>query len=98
MFLQIKLYFYSYASPLMYRPPEGICNASGNQAVVNGFQYDVYTIGMLCLELFTEQAFGHSQDMGQIRPRWTADLYPKIFDILQVGVDFIFEVLFQFIL
>lgn len=44
-----------YASPFMYRPPEAPILKNGKRIVVDGFKYDIFTVGILATELFTKQ-------------------------------------------
>lgn len=78
-------------SPYIYRPPEARQSESGRKAVVNGFKFDIYSVGLLGLEFFTNEALGKALDWEQRPLSWTKDLYPKIYDNLQVSINFHFR-------
>ena len=45
----------NYVSPFIFRPPEAHIK-DGNRVVVDGFKYDLYTQGLLAIELFTKRS------------------------------------------
>ena len=79
----------TYVSPLICRPPEAWQAPDNIKTTVDGYKYDMYTIGILATELFTNRkitkkakyriysAFRHSD------PTWKKVMYPVIFNILK---------------
>lgn len=70
----------TYASPVRYRPPEAQRTVDG-RAPVNGQKYDIWTLGILALEMFTRQSL-FEMIIPNIK-NWSEQVYPFIFYILQ---------------
>ena len=71
-----------YVSPIPYRPPETY-TADGSWAAVNGIKYDCWTIGLLCIRVFTRVNF--YQEEPPVKNFWSKKMYPLLFDVLQKG-------------
>lgn len=87
------MYRFSYASPLFCRPPEALITREG-QTFVNGMKYDIWTLGVLALELFTREMLCETllKTTGGRIYSWIEQIYPVMLQILQ-GKNF--EVLVQ---
>lgn len=87
------LFFPSYASPLHYRPPEAQFTREG-QIPVNGIKYDIWTLGVLALEMFTRKMLSEALlNSASVRYfNWEEKIYPIMLQILQ---DKNFEILIQ---
>lgn len=72
-----------YASPFIYRPPEAPLLKNGKRIVVDGFKYDIYTIGALATELFTKQRIWKTKKRLDPDRSWIDTMYPVIFGILE---------------
>ena len=57
-----------YTSPIPYHPPETY-EADGSWAVVDGVKYDCWTIGLLCIRVFTRVNF--YQDVTSDKSFWS---------------------------
>lgn len=51
--------------------------------IVNGFKYDVWTVGILAVELFTNQSILNCPQWEDKDPTWTEVMYPRLYNILE---------------
>ena len=74
----------TYTAPLIYCPPEAVKLENGQKTIVNGFKFDIYTIGVLAIEIFTKhQVIRGAAAHGDPNPDWINVMYPILFNILK---------------
>ncbi|XP_042900426.2 mitogen-activated protein kinase 4-like [Parasteatoda tepidariorum] len=66
--------------PLMYRPPEAF-PSFGSGTEVDGKAFDMWAFGIMVLELFTSKSLSRAISCAG---NWNRDIYPILFNILQV--------------
>lgn len=80
-------FLFRYGSPLIFKPPETSIH-SKRRAAVDGSKYDLYTLGLLALDMFTEMSFSKGvsqQDFTSCKTKyWSKIIYPCLFRLLQV--------------
>ncbi len=75
---------FSYGSPFIYRPPEAETRPC-SLTFVEGFKFDVWTLGTLTIELFTKQSiYSAAKRNNSSMNVWAKHMYSLIFDIIQV--------------
>lgn len=72
-----------YGSPFIFRPPEALITEHGIKATVDGFKYDMYTVGVLATEMFTQQSILKCPMWEEKDPKWSEVMYPRMLDVLE---------------
>lgn len=82
------LFSFRYGSPIIFKPPETSINLK-RHAAVDGSKYDVYTLGLLALDMFTQLSFSNEISkklfVNLEADYWSKIMYPYIFRLLQVS-------------
>ena len=74
----------TYGAPLIYCRPEAMRSENGQKTIVDGFKFDIYTIGILSIEMFTKhKVIRGAAAHGDPNPNWINVMYPIIFNILK---------------
>lgn len=74
----------------MFKAPETVIN-SKKRAPVDGAKYDVYTLGLLALEMFSGMSFSKEISKTNLSEckinYWCELIYPCVFSLLAVSVE-----------
>lgn len=79
---------FRYGSPIIFKPPETSIHLK-RHAAVDGSKYDLYTLGLLALDMFTQLSFSNEISkqlfMNLKADYWSKIMYPYLFRLLQVS-------------
>ena len=75
--------FFRYGVPIPYRPPE-TCLAFEKCILVDGIKFDMWSYGILALNVFTNHFLKRRVPLGM--KKWHRDAYPLLYEAMQVRI------------